>query len=180
MTRDRSRTKLNRPCIHRKVTRCQSLSHIITSPLMRGGQVLGSPISRSEVERTEARRAMTVSIDWSCNPGRFSVGNEFERNNGLGSFGKPCVICESSTYYSRQIGFTYVDEQVFHRESRFGRHLDLQSILILEAEGASQSPIPRHEEARRTCRRPLGCTRLLLVSSLVPFPGRHWAQRYPP
>lgn len=58
-----SLTKENRPCIHKNVTKCQSLNHLSTSFLILPGQVPVSPISASLVFRMAASCVITTCMD---------------------------------------------------------------------------------------------------------------------
>jgi hypothetical protein len=60
------------------------------------------------------------------------MGKVFDLKSGSGSTGKPCVIYLSA-YFDQVEGGTYVDKEVFNWESRFGGHLDLKPVFILEA-----------------------------------------------
>jgi hypothetical protein len=87
----RELTRLNKPCMQRNAIKCQSLNHFETSVFVLDGQVAVSFISRLSFLRILPSCCMTPSMDWSCNPGRFSVGKELERKRGFGSTGKPFV-----------------------------------------------------------------------------------------
>lgn len=78
--------------MQRKATKCQSLNHLATSILTCNGHVAVSLISMLGEDTSFDSCRTTTSMDWSCKPGRFSMGNELDKNNGLGSTGKPCVI----------------------------------------------------------------------------------------
>jgi hypothetical protein len=77
--------------MHKKVTRCQSDNQAATCALVRGGHVVESVISPSQSRRIALNWLMTTSMDWSCNPGRFSMGKSLERKSGEGLTGNPCV-----------------------------------------------------------------------------------------